>query len=130
MPSKPTPSPPSSFKSHSQDTRAITRRIVYAYREKLGQKGKLLPLLQFAEALSESVAHLKLHVSYQTIKNWEDGVHRPDYFFTMQVANHAPEGSWQRAFAMDLLAVQWPKLYAPGSEIGRRFTQASSLNQP
>ncbi len=130
MPSKPNTSPTSSFKPHPQDTRAITRRIVYAYREKLGQKGKLLPLLQFAEALSESVAHLNLHVSYQTIKNWGDGVHRPDYFFTMQVASHAPEGSWQRAFAMDLLAVQWPKLYPPGSEIGLSFTKAFSQNQP
>lgn len=101
-----------------KDVRTFTRRIVYAYREKLGSKGKLMSLTQFAEALSASVAHINLHISYQTIKNWEDGIHRPDYFFTMQVAQHAPEESWQRAFAMDLLAVQWPMLYQPGSEIG------------
>lgn len=123
MPPKPPASSASSTSASSKDVRRITGRIVYAYRKKLGSQGKLLPLMQFAEALSESVAHLHLHVSYQTIKNWEDGIHRPDYFFTMQLASHAPAGSWQRAFALDILSVQWPKLYPPGSEIGERYTK-------
>lgn len=113
----------SNEKTYSDRVRDITKRIVYAYREKLGSRGKLLPLIQFAKALSESVAQIHLQVSHQTIKNWEDGVHRPDYFFMMQVASHAPEGSWQRAFAMDILSVEWPKLYPPGSEIGERYTK-------
>lgn len=78
---------------------------------------------RFAQALNQSVNHLGISVSYQTVKNWDDGVYRPNFFFIQQLANHAVEGSWQRAFAMDVLAVQWPELYQPGSEIGEKLCQ-------
>ena len=103
--------------------------LVQHYRKVLGFQQKALPFVQFARQLNDVVEALGLRVSYQTIKNWEDGIHRPDYFFTLQLANHAPEGSWQRAFAMDLLAVQWPMLYEPGSEIGEKYSKEILQNQ-
>jgi len=87
-----------------------------------------LSFARFAEELNQTVQHLGLQVSYQTVKNWEDGIHRPDYFFTMQLANHASRQSWQHDFALDLLAVQWPDLYSEGSEVAQHILQKASKN--
>lgn len=108
-------------KTVSQQER--TRLVVSKYRSRLGIKGKPLSFARFAKAVSQPVQSIGLSVSYQTVKNWEDGIYRPDYFFTLQLANHAPAGTWQHAFALDILAVQWPELYQPGSEIGARLLQ-------
>ena len=113
----------------SNEQKKFTALLVQHYRKKLGSERRSLPFVQFAHQLSSAVGAMGLGVSYQTVKNWEDGIHRPDYFFTVQLANHAPEGSWQRSFAMDLLAVQWPMLYQPGSEIGERYTKELLQNQ-
>ena len=107
------------------DARLLTRQVVRKYRARLGVRKHPLSFARFAEELSRPIQHLGLKVSHQTVKNWEDGLHRPDYFFTQQLANHAPQRSWQRAFAMDLLAVQWPDLYAPASEIGQRVLRSA-----
>jgi hypothetical protein len=113
----------------SDQQKRLTALVVQNYRQRLGSAKKTLPFVQFAHQLNAFAEIVGLSVSYQSIKNWEDGIHRPDYFFTLQIANHAPEGSWQRAFAMDLLAVQWPMLYEPGSEIGERYTKELLQNQ-
>ena len=99
------------------------QQIVQAHRLKLGARRRPLSFAKFAAGLTDVVESYGLSVSYQSIKNWEDGVYRPDYAFIMQLSIHAPQGSWQRAFALDLLAAQWPELYEPVNEIGRRILQ-------
>ena len=108
------------------DARLLTRQVVRKYRARLGVRKHPLSFARFAEELNQAVQHLGLQVSYQTVKNWEDGIHRPDYFFTMQLANHASQQSWQHDFALDLLAVQWPDLYAPASEIGQNILRRTT----
>src|SRR4030067_772886 len=102
----------------SADPKNLTRLVVQEQRLRLGSRGRPLLFARFADGLNQHMRDLGISVSYQSIKNWEDGVNRPDYFFTQQLANRAPDGSWQRTFAMDILAVQWPALYKPGGEIG------------
>jgi hypothetical protein len=109
----------------SDEQKRSTSLVVQAYRQRLGWKTRPLSFPQFAEQLNQYTAHLGLSVSYQTIKNWADGRHRPDYFFIQQLANHAPAESWQHAFAMDMLAVQWPELHQPGSEIGANIIRST-----
>jgi len=53
-------------------------------------------------------------------------VFHPDHAFIMQLSIHAPKGSWQRTFAFDLLAAQWPELYEPASEIGKSVLKIST----
>lgn len=95
------------------------QRIVFAYRQELGGYSRPLSFAKFAMGLNDAVSPLGLSISYQSIKNWEDGIYRPDYAFIMQLSIHAPAGSWQRSFAIDLLATQFPGLYQPSSEIGK-----------
>jgi hypothetical protein len=59
---------------------------------------KPLSFARFAKALSQSAPQLNLHIAPQTVKNWEGGLHCPNFFFTLRLADQAPEGSWQRAF--------------------------------
>ena len=108
------------------DARLLTRQVVRKYRARLGMRKRPLSFARFAEELNQPVQQLGLQISYQTVKNWEDGIHRPDYFFTMQLANHASQQSWQHDFALDLLAVQWPDLYAPASEIGQNILRKTT----
>jgi hypothetical protein len=103
------------------DTRNLTSKVVRIYRYSLGKQGRPLSYLKFANALNEPVSQLGISVTYQAVKFWEDGIHSPDFFFSVQLANHAPRESWQRTFAMDVLSVQWPDLYQPGSEIGEKL---------
>lgn len=95
------------------------QQIVWAHRQKLGARRRPLSYAKFASALTDVVDSYGFSISYQSIKNWEDGVHRPDHAFIMQLSIRAPKGSWQRTFAFDLLAAQWPELYEPASEIGK-----------
>lgn len=103
--------------------RYLTQLLVKTYRTQLGMENMPLSFARFAKALTQNMPQLK-QVSPQTIKNWERGFHCPNFFLILKVASHAPEGTWQRAFARDLLAVQWPMLYEPGSEIGAKYVQA------
>jgi len=95
--------------------------IVRAHRLQLGRRGRPLSFARFAAGLSNIVEPYGLSISYQSIKNWEDGVHLPDQAFILRLSICAPAGSWQRAFALDLLAALWPELYKPGGEIKNRF---------
>ncbi len=105
------------------EPRYLTQMIVQAYRWQAGMGDKPLSFARFARALSQVTPQLNLHIAPQTIKNWEGGLHCPNFFFTLRLADQAPEGSWPRAFAMDVLAVQWPTLYPPGSEIGASYVK-------
>lgn len=83
--------------------RQETARIVNEYRIKLGKQGKPLSYAQFAWQLRTCVRKNGLSVSYQTIKNWADGIHCPEYFFITALAHSASEGSWQKMLALEIL---------------------------
>lgn len=106
------------------EPRYLLQLIVQTYRIQLGSGDKPLSFAHFAKTLRQTDPQLNLRVSSQTIRNWESGIHCPNFFFILKLAEHAPEGTWQRAFAMDLLAVQWPMVYQPGSEIGAKYVKA------
>jgi len=108
------------MKAHTERKKSPTRvqRIVLAYRLQLGRRGRPLSFARFAAGLNDIVEPYGLSISYQSIKNWEDGVHLPDQAFILRLSICAPAGSWQSAFAMDLLAALWPELYQPVSEAG------------
>ena len=110
-------------KHKSKRSPSNVQQIVQAHRLKLGARRRPLSFAKFAAGLTDVVESYGLSVSYQSIKNWEDGVFRPDHAFIMQLSIHAKKDSWQRSFAFDLLAAQWPELYKPGSEIGERLIQ-------
>jgi len=54
-------------------------------------------------------------ISYQTIKNWEDGATRPAYYLVLAIALHNDD--WRRTFALEILAVLKPELYQPDQPI-------------
>src|SRR4030042_2872160 len=75
--------------------------IVARYR---GEKS----LREFAGDLSSKMVE---PISYQTIKNWEDGTYKPAYYLILAIALHNDD--WRRQFALDILAVLKPELYSP-----------------
>jgi len=75
--------------------------IVSKYR---GEKS----LREFASDLSSKMAQ---PITHQTIKNWEDGLHRPDYYFILAIALQNED--WRREFALKILAILDPNNYAP-----------------
>ena len=75
--------------------------IVSKYR---GEKS----LREFAADLSSK---MDKPITYQTIKNWEDGTHLPEYYFILAIA--LQNDDWRRQFALDILAVLNPEFYSP-----------------
>ena len=104
-----------------QVAKSHIQKVVRNYRIQLSSRYKPLSYAKFASALNNVAISFGGKVSYQTIKNWEDGVYCPDQSFVLQLASHTSEDSWQYSFALDLLAVQWPQLYEPASEIGENI---------
>lgn len=64
-------------------------------------------LREFAADLSNKMPE---PISYGTIKNWEDGV-KPQFYTIQAIALH--NNDWRRQFALEILAVLKPDLYAP-----------------
>ncbi|MGI6739862.1 MAG: helix-turn-helix domain-containing protein [Brevefilum sp.] len=88
--------------------------IVKKYRQQRG-----LSLRRFAEALQGDTtlsADLGMEISHQTIKNWEDGNHKPQFSFLMMLAMTARD--WRGDFAFDCLAALRPQFYEPMTKIG------------
>lgn len=88
--------------------------IVKKYRQQRG-----LSLRRFAEALQGDTtlsADLGMEISHQTIKNWEDGNHKPQFSFLMMLAMTARD--WRGDFAFDCLAALRPAVYEPMTNIG------------
>jgi len=75
--------------------------IVTRYR---GEKS----LRDFASDLSSKMPE---SISYQTIKNWEDGATKPRYYEISAIALQNED--WRRQFALEILAVLRPDLYKP-----------------
>ena len=76
-----------------------TKVIVHKYRLENGSKNRPLSYVRFAKALGQ----FGQNVSYQTIKNWEDGVHAPEAIFIIKIINSAPPHTWQHSFAQEIL---------------------------
>jgi len=66
-----------------------------------------LSLESFAVSLSEKLPE---YTSKQTIKNWEDGKHKPSVYYLLTIA--LTYSDWRRDFALDGLAAIKPELYA------------------
>jgi hypothetical protein len=75
--------------------------IVARYR---GEK----TLREFADDLSGKLIE---KISYQSIKNWEDGETIPLYYPMLAIA--LQNDDWRRDFALEILAVLKPDYYAP-----------------
>ena len=65
-------------------------------------------LREFAADLS---SNMPKSISYQTIKNWEDGATKPGYYEILAIA--LQNDDWRRQFALEILAVLKPELYKP-----------------
>lgn len=63
-------------------------------------------LREFAADLSSGMPE---SISHQTIKNWEDGVTKPEYYEILAIALHNDD--WRRDFALQILRVLKPELY-------------------
>jgi hypothetical protein len=96
--------------------------IQYIIREYRTQR--FLSLRGFAEALSGGTNG---DISHQAIKNWEDGVHEPDFQFlvTMALTNR----DWRGDFAFDCLAAMRPEFYEPMTNIGREAIEKFSVSK-
>ena len=87
-----------------------TQTIVSAYRKQRGQS-----LRAFAQSLSEGLKN-EDHVTYETIRNWERGIFKPNFQLLMTLA--MTKRDWRMGFAFDCLAALRPQLYEPMTEIG------------
>ena len=76
-----------------------------------------MTLRDFAEALSID----SQTVSYETIRNWEEGKYQPRYHFFIALMMCTKD--WRRDFAIDCLSFIKPDIYKPITEIGRSAIQ-------
>lgn len=109
-------------KEHLQSKRAVSD-IVFAYRQVYGTQNQPLSYRELADAINPYISLENRHITYQTLKNWEDRLHLPRPGLVMHLAFNASD--WQRAFAEDLLAALRPDLYRPASYIGARALKRS-----
>lgn len=75
-------------------------------------------LRAFADMLNDNAPQ---SVTHQTIKNWEDGTHLPNYYYLLSLAIHNTD--WRRDFAFDALAALKPDLYQPVTRIAHSNQQ-------
>ena len=57
----------------------------------------------YARAEYKQLGTFGQKVSYQSIKNWEGGVHAPDAIFLVHLLDAAPTDTWQWRFAWEIL---------------------------
>ncbi len=90
--------------THSADRKVLiekTKVIVRHCRSKQGSNNRPLSYVRFAKELG----CFGPKVSYQTIKNWDDGIHAPDVLFLMKMIEQAPANTWQHQFAQSILKI-------------------------
>lgn len=110
------------IKTTLPNRRAISQ-IVREYRIVAGNSDREATLRAFAISLSEALQTVGRRVSYQTIKNWEDGRYLPDGYAMLRLSQ-AGHYDWRGTFAHDILAALYPDNYQPATEIGRRAIAA------
>jgi len=86
-----------------EDVNLSISKIITHYR-----KNRELTLRAFAAQLSEKMPE---RISYQTIKNWEDGKFRPDYYKFLFMAETFVD--WRRSMALEIVQALRPDLYNP-----------------
>lgn len=106
------------IKTTLSNRRAVSQ-IVREYRILAGTSARESTLRSFAASLSELLEPAGRRVSYQSIKNWEDGRYLPDAFSMLRLSEQT-RFDWRGDFAADILAALFPESYQPASEIGRR----------
>lgn len=106
------------IKTTLPNRRAVSQ-IVREYRILAGTSDAEATLRAFAASLTEALQTLGRRISYQSIKNWEDGRYLPDGFFMLRLSQTA-QYDWRGSFAEDILAALYPDSYQPATEIGRR----------
>jgi transcriptional regulator with XRE-family HTH domain len=97
------------------------QEIISKYR-----KQRNLSLRAFAKELSEGLKK-EDKVTYQTIKNWEDGIHKPNFQFLMSLAMTVRD--WRGDFAFDILAAMKPDIYEPMTSIGRDAISKDAISK-
>lgn len=111
--------------------RKAISQIVREYRTLAGTSEQAATLRSFAALLSEALEAYGRGVSYQSVKNWQDGRYMPDGFSLLRLVE-AARFDWRGDFAGDLLAAIYPESYEPVTEIGRRaiaqHRHAAALN--
>ncbi|HEY4718811.1 MAG TPA: hypothetical protein VIH14_07335 [Anaerolineales bacterium] len=110
------------IKTTLSNRRAVAQ-IVREYRILTGTSQRESTLRAFAGSLSEALQPLGRQISYQSIKNWEDGRYLPDAFCMLRLAQ-AASVDWRGDFAGDILAALFPENYQPLTEIGKRAVSA------
>jgi len=110
------------IKTTLPNRRAVSQ-IVREYRILAGNSETEATLRAFAGSLTDALQSLGRRISYQSIKNWEDGRYLPDGFFMLRLSQ-AAHYDWRGSFAEDILAALYPNTYQPATEIGRRAIAA------
>jgi hypothetical protein len=110
------------IKTTLPNRRAVSQ-IVKEYRILAGTSQRAATFRAFAALLSEALEAFGRSVSYQSVKNWQDGRYMPDGFCMLRLAEVA-RFDWRGDFACDMLAAIYPESYEPISEIGRRAIAA------
>ena len=70
-------------------SRRAVAQIIREYRILAGTSEREATLRAFAGSLSEALAPLGRRISYQSVKNWEDGRYLPDAFAMVRLAQAA-----------------------------------------
>lgn len=91
--------------------------VVSEYR-----KQRELSLRAFADEISNGLP--QDGVTYQSVSNWENGVHSPSFQLLVLMAMRFTD--WRHDFAADCLAVINPEYYEPATIIGRRALEDAS----
>lgn len=94
------------------------QKIVSEYRKQRG-----LSLRDFAAELSEGLKPQD-HVTYETIRNWENGTYQPNFQLLTTLALTVRD--WRGDFAFDILAAMKPDIYEPMTSIGREAMEKYS----
>ena len=97
-----------------------TQIIVSKYR-----KQRDLSLRAFAAELSEGLKPQD-HVTYETIRNWENGVTEPNFQLLITLALTVRD--WRGDFAFDILAAMKPDIYEPMTSIGKDAIEEYSVS--
>jgi transcriptional regulator with XRE-family HTH domain len=95
------------------------QKIVSEYRKQRG-----LSLHDFAQELSEDLKPQE-HVTYETIRNWENGIYQPNFQLLMTLALTVRD--WRGDFAFDCLAAMKPDIYEPMTSIGKEAIDKYSV---
>jgi hypothetical protein len=100
--------------------------LIFAYRQTYGLEDHPLSFREFADLLNEILEPHDIHLSKQSIKNWEDRTSLPRVLYPLHISMDAFD--WRRDLAEDMLAALRPNLYKPATYIGMRAIDRSLID--